>query len=229
MFIPPYILISFIGALVLIVFTIAYLYYLYTKEREFQSKEQEVNQNTSKIIEEAQSKANEIVQRAVEKAQNTIEQTEYLRADLVKNLEANLNQLASRTLQLFKANSQNVDQEYKSLFENTKQEYVTKINNTLKSLEQIAGSELDEFSKNLKKETLDSQVFIGARINEEFEKKQKEIEEYKSQRLKAIDENINKIIAKVAQNVLGRAIPLEEHEQLVLDALEKAKKEEVFI
>lgn len=218
-----------IGLGIILGMTISYMYYLYRKEKEFEKKQSMLHDNEQKIIEQAHRTANEVVEKAVEKARQTLVETEYLRADLVKNLETSLAKLTNNTIKLFQNNSQNVDTEYKSLFEKTKQEYVKKVDNTLKSLEQIAGSELDEFSKNLKKETLDSQVFIGARINEEFEQKQKEIEEYKAQRLKAIDENINIIIEKVTEDVLGRAIPLAEHEKLVIEALEKAKKEQVFI
>lgn len=229
MLLPNYLIISFIGTILLFAFMLCYLYYLYNRQREFDSKEDSAYNKSSEIIQEAQVHANEIVEKAVDRAKSTLVETDYLRDDLMKNLESNLNQLAQQTITVFKNNSQGVDQKYQELFSKTKQEYEAKLNYTLKSLEAIAGRELEDFSKNLKKETLNSQVFIGARINEEFEKKQKEIEDYKLQRLKAIDENINKIIARVSQEVLGKAIPLDEHERLVIEALERAKKEEVFI
>jgi cell division septum initiation protein DivIVA len=229
MIIPAYVLVAFIASLILLVITLLYLYHLYAEERDFQKEQEKVYKNSEKIIDEARKQANLIVEEAAQKAKHLVLDAEYVRSDLAHDIESSIKTVGTSAVELFIKDSKEIDEQYKEVFSQIKKEYSQHTQEALAALQKLAVSELDSFSKNLKKETLNSQVFIGARINEEFETKQKEIEAYKSQRLKLVDQTINEIIAKVAEEVLGKAIPIDEHEALVLEALEKAKKEEVFI
>ena len=56
----------------------------------------------------------------------------------------------------------------------------------------------------------------------------KEVQYYKQEQIKKIDNEIYKILQNVSMLVLRKTIPLEDHEQLILDALNKAKEEKVF-
>jgi len=58
---------------------------------------------------------------------------------------------------------------------------------------------------------------------------EKEIEVYKQERLKKLDEQLRDIIFKAAREVIGRSISFSEHEDLVNKALENAKKEKLFV
>ncbi len=64
---------------------------------------------------------------------------------------------------------------------------------------------------------------------EKLIKLEKEIEEYKKEQIKKIDKEIYQILSQVAKEVLGKAIDISTHERLVIEALEKAKKEGIFI
>ncbi len=60
---------------------------------------------------------------------------------------------------------------------------------------------------------------------QKIEETEKEIENYKKEKLKEIDEEIFALLFKIAKDVLGVTIDLSTHEKLVMEALEKAKKE----
>ena len=57
---------------------------------------------------------------------------------------------------------------------------------------------------------------------------QKDIEAYKESRYADAEESVKQIVQKVSQEVLNKSISLEDHQKMVIDALEKAKKEGVF-
>ena len=78
------------------------------------------------------------------------------------------------------------------------------------------------------RETIESQKLMNKKINEEYEKVKADLEQYRKEKLDLIDASINQIILKVVQDVLGEAIPLSKHEELVIEALEKAKREDLF-
>jgi flagellar biosynthesis/type III secretory pathway protein FliH len=57
---------------------------------------------------------------------------------------------------------------------------------------------------------------------------QKELDAYKQQRFSEADKTINKIIQDIAQKVLNKSLSLEDHQNLIIESLEKSRKEGVF-
>jgi flagellar biosynthesis/type III secretory pathway protein FliH len=70
----------------------------------------------------------------------------------------------------------------------------------------------------------ESQFFVANMLS----KAEKEVEEYKKNKISKVDEQIREIVISAAREVIGRAISLSEHEDLVNKALEKAKKDQIF-
>jgi len=65
-------------------------------------------------------------------------------------------------------------------------------------------------------------------INQKIAQTEKNIEDYKKEKLKEIDQKIYQIIEDVAKKTIGKAIDLSTHEELVIQSLEKAKKEKIL-
>lgn len=86
----------------------------------------------------------------------------------------------------------------------------------------------DELSKGLD-EKID-RIYQAAKtlINQKIAQTEKNIEDYKKEKLKEIDQKIYQIIEDVAKKTIGKAIDLSTHEELVIQALEKAKKEKIL-
>ena len=57
---------------------------------------------------------------------------------------------------------------------------------------------------------------------------EKQLEEYKKKRLEEIEKSIIVITQKVSQQVLNRSLSATDHQALVIEALEKAKRDGVF-
>ena len=93
---------------------------------------------------------------------------------------------------------------------------------------QEAKSKTDELGKGLD-EKID-RIFQSATesINQKIVQTEKNIEDYKKEKLKELDQKIYQIIGEVAKKTIGKAIDISSHEQLVMEALEKAKKEKIL-
>jgi hypothetical protein len=57
---------------------------------------------------------------------------------------------------------------------------------------------------------------------------EKELEIYKQVRFKQADQTITEVVQKVAQEILNKSLTVSDHQAIMLEALEKAKKEGVF-
>jgi len=62
-------------------------------------------------------------------------------------------------------------------------------------------------------------------LNNKVAETEKEIDSYKRQRFEEINRKMYQLLAKVAKETIGKAIDLSDHEKLVMESLEKAKKE----
>jgi len=96
-------------------------------------------------------------------------------------------------------------------------------------LAEFAASESNEMGKFIIRQqeaiTKESQFHVANMLL----KSEKEVEQYKKNRLEQVDEQVRDIIFRAAKEVIGRSISFSEHEDLVNKALEKAKKEKIFV
>lgn len=58
---------------------------------------------------------------------------------------------------------------------------------------------------------------------------EKELDQYKIERLKQTDQLVKTIVQKASVEIINKSISFEDHQKLVMDSLEKAKKEGAFI
>lgn len=217
----PVFLVSFF----LFTLVIFYLLYRRTTHGHGEGSSEEIYKNRSKIIEEAHEKANKILTDAENRANEIIYKSEYIKTDFVKNLEGSLATLEDSALKVFKDTSAEFYTKYKEVLDRENADNLSKIHETLESIKKISESQLEEFSKSLKKESLDSQVFISTKIQEQLDQVNKEIDEYKKKHMGIINSSINTIVEKVAERAIGRSLQIEDHEKLVLEAFDEAKKD----
>lgn len=96
------------------------------------------------------------------------------------------------------------------------------------NIEKAAEGELAEFRKTLEKETVESEKMVQERVNTEYENMRQRIRAYETEKMRQIDERVNVILADVAKEVFGAGIDLSSSEEMVMAALDKAKKEGMF-
>ena len=85
--------------------------------------------------------------------------------------------------------------------------------------------ELADFVREQEASIVKETQFLVAKNLEEVKG---ELAAYKTNQLKKIDSQINQMVSDVARKVIGRAIDLSAHQNLVIAALEQAKKEKFF-
>jgi tRNA(Met) C34 N-acetyltransferase TmcA len=114
---------------------------------------------------------------------------------------------------------------YQKVMEKQKQESVTTLQNIISEMKQEVSEEVDEFTGVLHEGTVGVQKQVEQKIKEELLQSEKDLEKYEQDKLTKIDENIYQIAYKTSQMVLGQAISMKDHEDLVRRSLEQAKRE----
>jgi len=99
-------------------------------------------------------------------------------------------------------------------------------------LDRIEEKEVREFKKTLGDVATsvegEATAVVGQKIDEEVAKARVEIEKYKAQKFKQVDDNIGEIVKETVKKVLGKGITALEHKDLVVQALQEAKENHVL-
>jgi membrane-associated HD superfamily phosphohydrolase len=180
-----------------------------------------------KILEEFLQQEREQITAIYQKASEIIEQQKKQISDFYQKIEEKRENLETAM------KKETEDFIYSILKE---KDFVSKkmleINETLEKEGEAILKEMRIKSENLSEEFSRkiSQIFnlLFEDLKTKISEKENEIEEYKKRKLEEIDREIYRIIIEVAKKTLGKVIDITDHEKLVIEALEKAKKDRIF-
>jgi hypothetical protein len=219
--------IPFLGT-VLIVFVILIFLAYYLRP----SQEQKERQFFLKTAKKFEKQLSDLMEKEVKKSANTLNQnTEAFIGQLIefygKEISAFPSKMAEQLAQLTRVNKEIQDK----LLEETQEKIDQFASTYSEGQEQLFDgikNKTDELSKNIGEEIHLLYQASFSPLSEKINMTEKNIENYKNEKIKEIDEKIYQIIKRVAKQTLGRTIDLSLHEDLVMDALKKAEKEEFF-
>lgn len=191
------------------------------KFKKFQKEEQWINQD-------AQKKAKQILEHTHHKALKIIADASFLRDSYRDQFDRELQKFSTNHFEAFKKISKDFADIYQKEINDLKQNSIKKIKNITKDIEHSAILEINDFKNILKQETFASQKIIEGKIEEDYKLAKQSVEEYKKQAMKKVEDNIYKILYRVSELSLGKLISPKEHEEIVIEALEKAKGEDTL-
>ncbi|OGH37818.1 MAG: hypothetical protein A3B44_01075 [Candidatus Levybacteria bacterium RIFCSPLOWO2_01_FULL_38_21] len=185
----------------------------------------QVHKDGADLLENARIKAGQIIEDAIKKAAEIIGSSNNLNAQSKKILDQALDTLLKHQTSYFEKASSDFLEAYKRELDSLKQKNIEIVKNVSKDIEEDTIKEVKDFDNILQKETFAAQKIVEDKIEDEYSLAQKNVEEYKNEMLKKAEEEIYRILETVSKLTLGKSIPLAEHEQLIIEALEKAKKD----
>lgn len=103
-------------------------------------------------------------------------------------------------------------------------EFQKLISNISKNIESDAVKGIGEFTQALELETVQSQKVVAQKIEDQYSQVQQELAEMKQQRLAQLNTQINVVLKEVITQIAGKVIPLDEHEKLIISALDEARR-----
>jgi uncharacterized protein YicC (UPF0701 family) len=195
---------------ILFIFFIYLLLQLNAREKKLAKKEGKIDTNYHHVVDEALSKERQILDDATHAADQIITGAQYVNQNSKHSVDEALQKMVD-----------DVSGETKDAASNFRTSYQS-------SLDTIAKQSLNDFQT----VTKDLQTDLQTQV-QEFHKTllpalEKELDEYKQARLKQAEQTITRIVQQASQDILKRSISFEDHQKLLAEALEKAKKEGLF-
>lgn len=223
-----FLLIGLITSWGLLTLTVIYAYYLQKKEKGLKNIEAKAYEKAQNILKEIHISSQKMLEETLQKSKEMLNQTQDFKTYLEENTKRAIEETIKTYQDTLNKNAQEVAESYTDLFLTLKEKYLQETENVFKELQSTAGKGIVDFKTAIQNNTTLMQNEIKKFSLEEYQKIRKELEAYKEEEIKKVSSQISKIIFKTAQELLGKTIPIADHEKLVLEALEKAKKEGVF-
>ncbi|OGC99980.1 hypothetical protein A2701_00865 [Candidatus Amesbacteria bacterium RIFCSPHIGHO2_01_FULL_47_34] len=107
-------------------------------------------------------------------------------------------------------------------------EYKQYLQKVSKEIEKGVEAQAKDYQKILEIETVGAEKVVAAKIEEGYIKAEKDVEVYKQKLMDKAREEIVVIIAEASQELLGKTITIDDQTELIMQALEEAKKQHVF-
>lgn len=212
-------------SLILIIFSLFFKSSTRKLHKENQLVKEEAYQKAMAILEEAQKKSLEIIGNADDHAKYAVDQINNFSASAKSMLEEEVKSLSIKELNELQAVSTQVIDKYKQDLEKEAFSALKVLDSVAQNVESTLNSQVSSFEETLRKETVDSEKNVAIKLNEQYAKIDKEIEEYRNTKVKKIDESIYLIMNKIIKEALGRSLHAEDQHDMILNLLSQARKE----
>lgn len=206
----PFQIITTAADLVIFVFAGYYMLKIRKREKELEKKEKKIDTGYHQVIDDALSRERKILEDAAKEADEIITDAEYVNKSSTEEINRALHDLAKDIEKEAAQSAQTFTTSYATSLKNLTAESLTEFQTIVKTLVADLQKQTEEFRQTL------------------LPKMEQELEGYKQARLKQTEEMTTRIVQKASQEILNKVIPLSDHQNLVTEALEKAKKEGVF-
>ena len=188
----------------------------------------QISEKPIKLLQEAHEKAQEIINLANKQATEILASSKTYEATSNQSVKDKLAQLEKQQESVFTKASEDMKVAYQNMMTQIQEQDINTLKTMTKDIESDVLADFKEFRDVLEKETINSEKVVKGKIDEEYLTMEKDLEEYKKQKYQKVDEDIYKILYRVSEMVLNQGISYDKHKELVIEALETAKKEQVF-
>lgn len=187
-----------------------YLTKLHQREKRVERKENAIDENYHHVVDDALSKERQILTDATKEATEIISGAQALTDSSRDSINHAVKVIVSDIQKEGSAIAQAFSTEYSTSLKKLTSDSLTEFQTVMTTLQTDLKQQIHDFHDSLLPEV------------------ERELEKYKQARISQIDKTVMSITQKASQDIFNKAIPLSDHQQLVIDALEKAKKEGVF-
>jgi hypothetical protein len=201
---------GFLLNLILVLFVMYYILVMRTKIKHLDEERTKTDTNYHQIVDNALTKERKILEDATSEAGHIIKDAQYVSTTGKQSVD----QALQKMLVDVQGQTAHTSDDFKKTFEN--------------SLHEIANASLNDFQKISHGLQTDLEKQIKEFHETLLPRMEKELEGYKEVRIKQAEQTITKIVQQASQEILNKSISFEDHQKLMIDSLDKAKKEGMF-
>lgn len=225
--------------IVILIFVGYYFLKLWVREKELEKKEHKADTAYHQIVDDALSKERKIVDDATHEAQQILAGAHYINqatkeavhqalAKMAEDIQKDAVSAASEFMKSYQASLRDLSSQSLTDFREYAKEQDMELKRQIKAFHTTLNESLANFQDVAKGMEGDLQQQIQAFHQTLLPTMQKELEDYKQARMAQTERTVAKIVQKVSQEVLNKSLSNDDQQKLLLESLDKAKKEGMF-
>jgi len=207
----------------------AYAIRLAMQERKLKSEWKKLAGLRKATETQAEKKAESILGGALKKSEEILERTESFKKELDENLEDIFQSAMKKNAGLLEKSASEVSEGYSNFLKKIRDEYFQATQKNLEEIREESGKQIEELSKVVEEKAENFGKTVDDKTDEEMNRVKMEIADYKAEEVRKIDESIKRLVDKTIKDVLTNEVSVDIKEKAVIEALERAKKEEIFV
>lgn len=201
---------------------------LHASEKLNNELQTQLSENPIKLLAQAHEKAQELINQANKQASDILASSKTYEDNSNQTLKNKLTELEKQQADVFTKASDDMKIAYQNMITQIQEQDINTLKSMTKDIQSDILADFKEFRDDLEKDTIKSEKVVKEKINDEYLTVQKDLDDYKKQKYQELDNDIYKILYRVSEMVLNQGISYDKHKELVIEALETAKKEQVF-
>lgn len=194
-------------------------------QEEKNNLEKDTNAQMQKILEDARSEAIKIIAAANESAKDILTETHLAKDQQDEISQKNLDTLSQQQEATFQKATEDMTKAFQNSINKLNTEDLSLVKKLTQDIETNITKDLGDFKQILEQETISSQKIVGQKIENQYETTRKEVEAYKLEELRKVDQKIQQLIETTSAAVIHKSLSLNDHYDLVQEALQNAKEQ----
>lgn len=228
LYLIPFVVGILILALVLFLFRKFFLRRLLPGHEYTEKRMRQVDEEAEKLLLQARKDALGIVAGAEKKASELLTSAKSVISISQSTLKNALEEYFVQEFKTLNQLSEEVKRAHGLALEASEEAYRRSMENVAEEVANESRQGIITFLQFLKEKRDREENIMKTRLEEWSLSAKKEIEKHQKETMRKIEESVFSIIYFVSKEVLGKALSAREHQELILNALGEAKKEEFF-
>lgn len=173
----------------------------------------------------AQKDYQEIIETANEKAKSIILEANHVNKNSSNNIESSIEEMINNQKKLLEESSLSLSSKYQERVDKVNNQNIELLTNMYKGIEKHANESFEKYKEVIQQQTFEAETIAQTRIKDEYNKLDREMQERKKEMIEKLNNDIFKILFNISKTVIGKSLDFTDHEELILNALDQAKKE----
>ncbi len=188
----------------------------------------QVRENTQILVDQAHVASLAIIEETNRRAKELLNETRVAKEALDAGMTQALREFSEKESERMREMSADLTKAHADTVESMRREYGRTAEDAIKGMADAARGSIRQFEESLKDQTTRYEGILKQQVQDGFMSAQKDITDYKRKSLQRVEQGIYHILNLVTKSVLGKALSLEDQQDVVIHALDEAKEQGFF-
>lgn len=188
----------------------------------------DADERAEKMLESAREESLAIIKSAHEEARKILSETTNVSSQITDIAHTSIQASLKEKSKLLEDSLAKLQDQFATSLSGIQSEYINRYKKAIKAIEDDAGIQVQKMREYFESEASSTNDSMQSMTKEGLKIVQNNLEQYERDQKSKVDTIIYTILKDVTEDVLGKGLSLEGHQDLITKAIEEAKKENAF-